>query len=138
MKKLGSILTNVLKDLNTSITNQKTANDNLAAATASVAGIVGANDLTVTTQLESLATLVADYRVIAEALTPTELVVSAGTVLKDGEVLTAGGRVLCATALGANVTAAQKAAYELTDKVQWDGVFSRRDIGYRAIAREKN
>ena len=62
----------------------------------------------------------------------------AGTVLKDGQVLTAGGRVLCATALGANVTAAQKAAYELTDKVQWDGVFSRRDIGYRAIAREKN
>lgn len=60
----------------------------------------------------------------------------AGSVLKDGQVLTAGGRVLCATALGVNVTAAQKAAYELTDKVQWDGVFSRRDIGYRAIARE--
>lgn len=62
----------------------------------------------------------------------------AGTVLKDGQVLTAGGRVLCATALGHNVTAAQQAAYDLTDKVKWDGVFSRRDIGYRAIAREKN
>lgn len=62
----------------------------------------------------------------------------AGTVLKDGQVLTAGGRVLCATALGSNVTAAQQAAYQLVDQIQWDGVFSRRDIGYRAIAREKN
>lgn len=62
----------------------------------------------------------------------------AGTVLKDGQVLTAGGRVLCATALGSNVTAAQQAAYQLVDQIHWDGVFSRRDIGYRAIAREKN
>ncbi len=61
----------------------------------------------------------------------------AGTVLKDGQVLTAGGRVLCATALGANVTAAQQAAYQLVDQIHWDGVFSRRDIGYRAVARER-
>jgi phosphoribosylamine--glycine ligase len=61
----------------------------------------------------------------------------AGTKLEDGKVLTAGGRVLCATALGANVTAAQQAAYQLVDQIHWDGVFSRRDIGYRAIAREK-
>lgn len=61
----------------------------------------------------------------------------AGTVLKDGQVLTAGGRVLCATALGANVTAAQQAAYQLVDQIHWDGVFSRRDIGYRAVAREQ-
>ncbi len=61
----------------------------------------------------------------------------AGTVLKDGQVLTAGGRVLCATALGTNVTAAQQAAYQLVDQIHWDGVFSRRDIGYRAVAREK-
>lgn len=61
----------------------------------------------------------------------------AGTVLKDGQVLTAGGRVLCATALGVNVTAAQQAAYQLVDQIHWDGVFSRRDIGYRAVAREK-
>jgi phosphoribosylamine--glycine ligase len=60
----------------------------------------------------------------------------AGTVLKDGQVLTAGGRVLCATALGENVTAAQQAAYQLVDQIHWDGVFSRRDIGYRAVARE--
>ena len=62
----------------------------------------------------------------------------AGTVLKDSQVLTAGGRVLCATALGTSVTAAQQAAYQLVDQIQWDGVFSRRDIGYRAIARERS
>jgi phosphoribosylamine--glycine ligase len=61
----------------------------------------------------------------------------AGTKLEDDTVLTAGGRVLCATALGANVTAAQQAAYQLVDQIHWDGVFSRRDIGYRAIAREQ-
>jgi phosphoribosylamine--glycine ligase len=61
----------------------------------------------------------------------------AGTQLRDGQVLTAGGRVLCATALGQNVTAAQQAAYLLVDQIQWDGVFSRRDIGYRAVAREQ-
>lgn len=61
----------------------------------------------------------------------------AGTKLEDDKVLTAGGRVLCATALGANVTAAQQAAYQLVDQIHWDGVFSRRDIGYRAIAREQ-
>ncbi|MFC4656276.1 phosphoribosylamine--glycine ligase [Rheinheimera marina] len=62
----------------------------------------------------------------------------AGTVLKDSQVLTAGGRVLCATALGTSVTTAQQAAYQLVDQIQWDGVFSRRDIGYRAIARERS
>lgn len=84
-----------------------------------------------------------DYRkgdVIAGLPTDDNLeakVFHAGTVLKDGQVLTAGGRVLCATALGANVTAAQQAAYQLVDQIHWDGVFSRRDIGYRAVAREK-
>ncbi|WP_337879052.1 phosphoribosylamine--glycine ligase [Rheinheimera sp.] len=62
----------------------------------------------------------------------------AGTVLKDSQVLTAGGRVLCATALGTSVTAAQQAAYQLVDQIKWEGVFSRRDIGYRAIARERS
>ena len=76
-------VTNVLKDLNTSITNQKTATDNLAAATILVAGIVGTNDLAVTTQLGLLATLVGDYRLIASTLSPKELVVSANNVLKD-------------------------------------------------------
>ncbi len=54
----------------------------------------------------------------------------------DGAVITSGGRVLCVTALGDSVTAAQQAAYESVDKISWDGMFSRTDIGYRAIARE--
>ena len=61
----------------------------------------------------------------------------AGTRLDNGQVLTHGGRVLCATALGNSVTEAQKAAYALADQIQWDGVFCRRDIGYRAVAREQ-
>ncbi len=66
----------------------------------------------------------------------------AGTKLADStdnnsDVLTAGGRVLCATALGNSVSEAQQAAYELAAKVSWDGMFYRKDIGYRAIAREQ-
>lgn len=60
----------------------------------------------------------------------------AGTALKDGQVVTAGGRVLCATALGHSVTEAQKAAYELLNQISWDKVEFRTDIAYRAIARE--
>ena len=61
----------------------------------------------------------------------------AGTAEKDGKVVTAGGRVLCATALGNSVREAQQKAYALADKISWSGMFMRRDIGYRAIAREK-
>ena len=61
----------------------------------------------------------------------------AGTRLIDGEVTTNGGRVLCATALGDSVSEAQRAAYALADAIQWRGIQYRRDIGFRAIAREK-
>lgn len=61
----------------------------------------------------------------------------AGTAEQDGKVVTAGGRVLCATALGSTVSEAQQKAYTLADKISWNGMFMRRDIGYRAIAREK-
>jgi len=61
----------------------------------------------------------------------------AGTTEQDGKVVTAGGRVLCATALGTTVSEAQQKAYTLADKISWNGMFMRRDIGYRAIAREK-
>lgn len=62
----------------------------------------------------------------------------AGTALNDqNQVVTNGGRVLCVTALGDNVTAAQKRAYEGVKQVSWTGCFSRSDIGYRAVAREK-
>lgn len=60
----------------------------------------------------------------------------AGTKMVDGYVVTNGGRVLCATALGNTVTEAQQAAYALVDEVHWDDVYFRTDIGYRAIARE--
>ncbi|UUO23314.1 phosphoribosylamine--glycine ligase [Colwellia sp. M166] len=61
----------------------------------------------------------------------------AGTSEKEGEVVTAGGRVLCATALGDNVTQAQQAAYELLQQISWPGVEYRTDIAYRAIKREQ-
>ena len=61
----------------------------------------------------------------------------AGTATDDaGRVVTAGGRVLCAVALGESVTEAQRLAYEATRAVSWDGVYYRTDIGYRAVARE--
>ncbi|MEH6650042.1 MAG: phosphoribosylamine--glycine ligase [Motiliproteus sp.] len=62
----------------------------------------------------------------------------AGTANKDGQVVTSGGRVLCATALGESVTDAQAKAYELLKKVSWDGMSYRSDIAYRAIERETN
>lgn len=60
----------------------------------------------------------------------------AGTASKDGNVVTSGGRVLCATALGNNVTEAQQQAYELVAKINWQDVYYRTDIAHRAIARE--
>ncbi len=60
----------------------------------------------------------------------------AGTAEKNGKVVTSGGRVLCAVGLGETVGEAQKQAYALADHIRWEGVFCRRDIGYRAIARE--
>ena len=60
----------------------------------------------------------------------------AGTLEKDGAVLTNGGRVLCAVGLGETVAQAQRQAYALVDEIHWNLVQYRRDIGYRAIARE--
>ena len=57
----------------------------------------------------------------------------AGTTLKDGKVVTSGGRVLCVTALGGNVSMAQRRAYEVAEKIKFDGAQMRHDIGYRAI-----
>lgn len=61
----------------------------------------------------------------------------AGTTDKEGHVVTNGGRVLCATALGHSVFEAQQRAYALAKQINWDGMFHRNDIGYRAIAREQ-
>ncbi|MGO1432050.1 MAG: phosphoribosylglycinamide synthetase C domain-containing protein, partial [Halomonas sp.] len=54
----------------------------------------------------------------------------------QGEVTTAGGRVLCVTALGNSVSEAQQQAYQGVSAIQWAGVEYRRDIAFRAIARE--
>ena len=61
----------------------------------------------------------------------------AGTALKDGQIVTSGGRVLCATAMGDSVSQAQQQAYALAKQIDWNGCFYRNDIGYRAIARER-
>ncbi len=59
----------------------------------------------------------------------------AGTTRIGQEIVTSGGRVLCVTALGEDIAAARKACYAAVDKISWDGMTLRRDIGWRAIAR---
>tara|TARA_B100000700_G_scaffold268537_1_gene309289 strand:+ start:1048 stop:2334 length:1287 start_codon:yes stop_codon:yes gene_type:complete len=66
-----------------------------------------------------------------------EKVFHAGTKQKGEDIVTAGGRVLCATALGDTVTAAQQRAYELVKEINWDGVEYRTDIAHHAIRRER-
>lgn len=61
----------------------------------------------------------------------------AGTKMDGDNVVTSGGRVLCATALGNSVSEAQQKAYELVKQIDWNGVEFRTDIAYRAIAREQ-
>lgn len=60
----------------------------------------------------------------------------AGTQLDNHKVLSNGGRVLCATALGNSVSEAQHKAYETLEKIHWDGAYYRKDIAWRAIDRE--
>jgi phosphoribosylamine---glycine ligase len=60
----------------------------------------------------------------------------AGTAEKDGQVVTAGGRVLCVTALGDSVREAQNRAYEAINKISYEGMQYRKDIGFRAVGRK--
>jgi phosphoribosylamine--glycine ligase len=62
----------------------------------------------------------------------------AGTAIVGGHVVSNGGRVLCATALGDTVSAAQSAAYDLVNKISWDKMYYRKDIAHRAISRENS
>jgi phosphoribosylamine--glycine ligase len=57
----------------------------------------------------------------------------AGTALRDGRLVTDGGRVLCVTALADSIKLAQRRAYEIVSAVRFEGMQYRRDIGYRAI-----
>ena len=85
----------------------------------------------------------ADYRKGDEITgIPTEAIAGqkfflAGVEQKEGKLLTNGGRVLCATALGNSVFDAQQQALKLAEQIQWQGRFYRRDIGYRAVVRER-
>lgn len=63
-------------------------------------------------------------------------VFQAGTASQDNQVVTAGGRVLCATALGNTVAEAQGKAYKMIDSISWQDMYYRTDIAYRAIARQ--
>lgn len=69
--------------------------------------------------------------------TAGEKVFHAGTATNNGQTVTNGGRVLCATALGTSVKEAQQRAYRLAEQIHWKGMFYRKDIAYRAIAREE-
>jgi len=68
-------------------------------------------------------------------MTDNVCVFHAGTAEQDGKVVTAGGRVLCVTALGDNVKQAQKLAYDTITGIHFDGMQFRRDIGHRAVSR---
>jgi phosphoribosylamine--glycine ligase len=57
----------------------------------------------------------------------------AGTAEKDGEIVTAGGRVLGVTALGDTIADAQKRAYEACEKISFEGAYYRKDIADKAI-----
>ncbi|MCD2172933.1 phosphoribosylamine--glycine ligase [Rhizobium sp. C4] len=70
------------------------------------------------------------------AATETQRIFHAGTALKDGQLVATGGRVLNVTAFGSTVTEAQSRAYAMADQVEWPNGFMRRDIGWRAVARE--
>lgn len=69
---------------------------------------------------------------------PDVSVFHAGTASKDGAIVANGGRVLAITALGDSVSEAQAKAYAAVDRIRWPEGFCRRDIGWRAVARENS
>ena len=73
---------------------------------------------------------------LPQSAVENEKVFLAGVESKAGKLVTNGGRVLCATALGESVFEAQQKALKLAEQIQWSGRFYRRDIGYRAVERE--
>ena len=66
---------------------------------------------------------------------PAVKVFHAGTRREGDDIVTSGGRVLCVTALGEDIGAARRACYEAADRIGWDNMTLRRDIGWRAVAR---
>jgi phosphoribosylamine--glycine ligase len=76
-------------------------------------------------------------RGIPENLPEHLKVFHAGTARDGDTIVTSGGRVLCTVALGSTVTEAQREAYRLAGEIVWDGLYYRKDIGYRAVGRER-
>jgi phosphoribosylamine--glycine ligase len=74
---------------------------------------------------------------IAERDPPDTKVFHAGTRDRDGTLVTAGGRVLCVCALGTTISEAQARAYGRVARIHWNGVYYRKDIGHRAVLRER-
>ena len=68
----------------------------------------------------------------------TQKVFHAGTADGDGQVVTSGGRVLCVVGLGDTVAEAAETSYGAVDRISWEDVYFRHDIGHRAIARERS
>ena len=73
---------------------------------------------------------------LGDATEDSPIVFHAGTAIQDGSVATSGGRVLCVVGLGDSVAEAATAAYERVRSIDWQDVYYRTDIGYRAIERE--
>ena len=72
-----------------------------------------------------------------DADSDVQKVFHAGTTADGNSVVTSGGRVLCVVGLGEQVSQAAERAYDAAAKIHWEDVYLRRDIGHRAIAREK-
>ena len=69
---------------------------------------------------------------------PDVTVYHAGTALRDGKLVTSGGRVLGVTATGTDLPAALRKAYAAVNEITFDGAFCRKDIGARALQALKN
>jgi phosphoribosylamine--glycine ligase len=76
-------------------------------------------------------------RGVKEAETEGAKIFQAGTAMNAGALVANGGRVLNVTATGASVGDAQAKAYDAVDRIDWPQGFCRRDIGWRAVEREK-
>ena len=74
---------------------------------------------------------------LPDADSPETKVFHAGTKTEGAAIVTTGGRVLCVTALGDSVSAAQQGAYRVARQIHWQDAYYRRDIGHRAVAREQ-
>lgn len=72
-----------------------------------------------------------DLRALGDAA-----VFHAGTESRDGKIFTSGGRVLSVTGLGRDISSAKRVAYAALDKIKFDGIYYRHDIGYKAIGRQ--